>query len=242
MNPKVSIVIPFYNCVYVQEAIQSALDQTYPNIEILVVDDGSTEHANLLLPYKKRITLIRKPNGGTGSALNAGIRKSTGDYIAWLSADDRFYPDKISQQMDYMLANQAKISFTDYDLIDEKSQVTDKEVCIKYSTVIHFYRHLLIGNPINGCTVIVSRKLLNKVGLFDESLLFTQDYDLWLRIILAGEDFHYFNVPTVQYRKHDEAGSIRHVDRIYPEIDAVQAHYSKRLEQLIEALVQAGLG
>src|SRR5690606_12850741 len=120
MIPKVSIIIPFYNDPYVPEAVQSALDQTYPNIEVVIVNDGSTAYSDLLLPYRKhpRVVYGEKRNGGTASALNAGIRMAKGQYIAWLSSDDRFYPWKVARQLAYMIPKHARISYSDYDLID----------------------------------------------------------------------------------------------------------------------------
>lgn len=98
-SPKVSVVIPLYNCPYVDQAVESVLAQSYPDIELIVVDDGSTLYTEKLAPYRDRILYIRKQNGGTGSALNMGIKAASGNYFAWLSADDRFHPHKIQRQM-----------------------------------------------------------------------------------------------------------------------------------------------
>lgn len=84
MEPKVSIVIPFYNCAYIEQAVHSAIHQTYPHIEVIVVDDGSTEHVERLQPFMDSIRYIRKENGGTATALNEGIKHATGDYFVWL--------------------------------------------------------------------------------------------------------------------------------------------------------------
>ena len=111
--------------------------------------------------------------------------------------------------MAYMIEQGADISFTEYDLFDADGKVTHNGASMKFQTVLDFYSHLLQGNPINGCTVIMSKRLLSRVGLFDETLPFTHDYDLWLRIILTRADFYYFNYPTVQYRVHEQAGSVR---------------------------------
>ncbi|WP_394514565.1 glycosyltransferase family A protein [Priestia aryabhattai] len=91
---KVSIIIPFYNCSYIDQAIQSALNQTYQDIEIIVVNDGSSKFNEKITPYLDRILYIEKENGGTASALNLGIKNATGEYFAWLSSDDIFLPIK----------------------------------------------------------------------------------------------------------------------------------------------------
>lgn len=242
MQPKVTIVIPFYNCPYVNRAIESALGQTYPNVETIVVDDGSTEMTTLLKPYANRVRLIRKPNGGTASALNLGIQCAKGEYIAWLSSDDCFYPTKLEKQMAFMMEHGADISFTDYDLIDADDNLIQTAAAMKFCTVTEFYRQFLTGCPVNGCTVMISKKLFKKVGLFNEQLPFTHDYDLWMRIILTRADFYYLNSRTVQYRKHEKAGSVRHQVRIQPEIRATRERYAAKLAAFIAMLEEEGRG
>jgi glycosyltransferase involved in cell wall biosynthesis len=112
MRPKVSVVIPFYNCPYIEHALQSVLSQSWEPYEIIVVDDGSTVHSDLIRPYFPRIHYLGKSNGGTASALNHGILHATGDYVAWLSSDDLFYRDKINNQVLFMEQNHLLISYT----------------------------------------------------------------------------------------------------------------------------------
>ena len=103
MQPKVSIIIPVYNgSNYLQEAIDSALAQTYPNCEILVINDGSCDEGKteaIALSYGDRIRYFKKENGGVATAVNYGIEHMTGDYFAWLSHDDYYLPHKIERQM-----------------------------------------------------------------------------------------------------------------------------------------------
>lgn len=100
-KPLVSIVIPVYNGEnYLEEAIHSALNQSYENIEIIVVNDGSTDNTeNIALKYKDKIKYFKKENGGVSSALNLGIKNMTGEYFSWLSHDDLYYEDKIERQI-----------------------------------------------------------------------------------------------------------------------------------------------
>lgn len=99
---KVSIIVPFYNCPYIEKALESLINQTYKNIEIIVVDDGSTLYSEKIEPFLDKILFIKKENGGTASALNTGIEHATGDYICWLSSDDIFYPEKTEIQLRLM--------------------------------------------------------------------------------------------------------------------------------------------
>ena len=103
-NPKVSIVIPVYNgSNYLKDAIDSALSQTYNNLEIIVVNDGSNDEGKtkaIAESYGNKIIYLEKENGGASSALNLARKKMTGDYFSWLSHDDMYYPNKISRQVE----------------------------------------------------------------------------------------------------------------------------------------------
>ena len=104
--PKVSIVIPAYNASnFLAEAIDSALAQTYPNVEIVVVNDGSKDNGatrDVASRYGDKIVYVEKDNGGSSSALNVGIENMTGEWFSWLSHDDLYYPQKLEKQMAYL--------------------------------------------------------------------------------------------------------------------------------------------
>lgn len=240
MLPKVTIVIPFYNCPYVDQAIESALNQSTRNFEIIVVDDGSTMHVNKIHPYLPYIHYLQKANWGTASALNHGIRMSSGEYIAWLSSDDRFYPDKINNQMYFMLERNASISFTSFDLINSEAQITQRSVAMNFTTALEFYRYFFTGNPINGCTVIARKNFFSQVGLFDEALPFTHDLDLWFRAMLTGYEFHYLNQSLVGYRWHNQMGTVKHGPAIDHEVAATNARYRPQMAQFIDRLILMG--
>src|SRR5690554_326028 len=101
MNPLVSIIIPVYNGEnFLKEAIESALNQTYKNIEIIVINDGSTDNTeSIALSFGDKIKYYKKSNGGVSSALNLGIEKMSGEYFSWLSHDDLYHKDKIYEQI-----------------------------------------------------------------------------------------------------------------------------------------------
>ncbi len=230
---KVSIIIPFYNCAYVGQAIKSSLNQTYKNIEVIVVDDGSTRYTNKLKPYLRKIKYIKKANGGTASALNTGIRQATGQYFAWLSSDDLYTPRKIEKQLKYMTKNNIDVSYTPVIKINKNSKPISRPIGYKYSNKVSFYRALQSGCMINGCTVMMKMKVFSNVGLFDEKLLYTQDYDLWLRV-MQKYDFHYLPEPLVHYRIHQEMGTKKHDNAIKEEVQLVQQKHMKAINQLIQ--------
>ena len=131
--PKISIIIPAYNASdYLSEAIDSALNQTYSNIEIIVVNDGSKDDGateKIALSYGQKIRYLSKENGGSSSALNWGISHMTGEWFSWLSHDDLYVPEKLQKQWEYMQALNVPVAdlpkhvfFSASDLIDAKGR------------------------------------------------------------------------------------------------------------------------
>lgn len=236
MLPKVTIIIPFYNDPYVDQAIASAVNQTYENLEIIVVDDGSTLHQDRVAPFLGRIHYLGKPNGGTASALNHGIRMSSGDYIAWLSSDDLFQPHKIARQVEFMMQHQSSFSFTSFDMIDESGQVVKQGEAARYPSMKEFLRSFLTVNPINGCTVMFRRDLLARVGFFNEKLRYTQDYDYWMRALIGRETAHFLDESLTLYRWHGQMGTVLHLPRVQREVRLLQNRYRKRLRRLVRTV------
>jgi glycosyltransferase involved in cell wall biosynthesis len=229
---KVSIIIPFYNCPYIDQAIESALAQTYHNKEIIVINDGSTMHEDKLRPYLNKIIYVKKGNGGTATALNLGIERATGQYFTWLSSDDLYDRDKVTKQYAFMKREKAEISYSSYFHIDSKNRIIHGPVGYKFPSKRHFYQRLLKGCPINGCTVMMNMKLFKEMGVFDRSLPFTHDYDMWLKI-LPKYDFAYLDEPIVWHRVHDQMGTKQFKERIDREIAYTQKRHRSMLESLI---------
>ena len=239
MRPLVTIVIPFYNCPYVDQAVRSALEQSYSPIEIIVVDDGSTQYADRLDPYRPYIYYLGKANGGTATALNHGIRYASGEYIAWLSSDDFFYRDKINNQVLFMQQHNALISHSNFNYVDAYNNVTHYSVApvSVLQRTIDFYRCFLNANPVNGCTVVFKREIFNTIGLFDEALPYTHDFDLWNKVIQSGIDFPFLNEALIGYRWHDGMGTLRFQQAINEEYARSQERWSGPLMHRISQLI-----
>ncbi|GIO11040.1 glycosyl transferase family 2 [Cohnella xylanilytica] len=235
-GPRVTVVIPFYNDPYIGEAVDSVLAQTHPEVELIVVDDGSTMHSERLLPYRNRIHLLGKANGGTASALNHGMRHASGEYVAWLSSDDRFAKEKVAKQVKFMEETGAWISHTAFRHIDERGAPDGKAVQLAFGSMYRFYESFLKGNVVNGCTVMLRKELFDRLGGFDERLPYTHDYDFWLRCILSGYPLVYLNEPLTEYRRHPAMGTIRHGGEIEREFRRVREGYRERVRMLLDAL------
>ncbi len=209
-QPLVSIVIPAYNASnYLNQAIDSALAQSYKNIEILVVNDGSKddgETERIALSYGDRIRYFHKENGGSSSALNLGIGKMKGEWFSWLSHDDLYYPNKVKKEIDLineLLDNSTvtqenlykNLFFAAANLIDGQGKVIRKESkkkLEKTSKKINCNKGTLnlISNPtqdgFHGCSCLINKKAFDEVGIFDEKLRLLNDMDLWFRFYTAG--------------------------------------------------------
>ncbi len=232
-SPKVSIIIPFYNCAYVNQAIESALNQTYTNIEVIVVDDGSTMHKQLILPYLSQVKYVYKKNGGTATALNRGIGLATGELIAWLSSDDLFLPKKIAKQVSYMKRTGADLVYSNFSLIDENNVVFRESVGTRLKTTIAFLNHLRNSCPINGSTVMVKKEIFKKAGLFNPKLKYTQDYDMWIRIAKHARIKSMDDETLLYYRKHGKMGSELYSGEQMIEIETLKNRYKSVIDELI---------
>lgn len=188
-NSKVSIIIPAYNAKkYLREAIDSALAQTYSNIEIIVINDGSKDRGQtekIAKSYGDKIKYYYKENGGVSTALNYGISKMTGEYFSWLSHDDRYYPDKIEKQMKYLkknkLLNKKVILYSDYDLMDNHSRVFATSIK-DHQELVQKPEYCLLRGSINGLSLLIPKEAFQECGTFDENLKCAQDYELWERM------------------------------------------------------------
>ena len=188
---KVSILIPTYNRAnLVPRAIESVLAQTYKDFEIIVVDDGSTDHtAQVLEAYKDRIKYIYKPNGGVSSARNLGLKHANGDFLVFLDSDDIIYPEKLQIQSDYLAKHpQIDVVCSAWKEIDndnlsiERDYKPEKPEKILEKLIWESYAF-----PIHAA--MLRRSCLKKVPEFDTNLPASEDTDFWVRLALAGYKF-----------------------------------------------------
>ncbi len=181
--PLVSVIIPTFNRAWaLQEAIDSVLAQDYPALEIIVVDDGSTDRTpQLLAGYADGIKVIRQANSGVSAARNTGIRAARGRWIALLDSDDIWLAQKLSSQMDYLDAKPGLlICQTEEIWIRNGRRVNPARKHTKAEGMI--FEKCLPLCLVSPSAVVMHKKLLEEVGLFDESLPACEDYDLWLRV------------------------------------------------------------
>jgi glycosyltransferase involved in cell wall biosynthesis len=207
-HPKVSIVIPVFNGAdFLRQAVESALNQTYPRVEVIVVNDGSIDGGKteeIAKSFGSRIRYVHRPNGGVAAALNTGIQMMEGDFFSWRSHDDLYYPHKIEFQLKFLkdALPQAVMLYSDFDIIDANSICTG--VCRVPSVIADAPLVAILSTIVHGCSTLVSREIFDRVGLFNERLLTTQDNDMWLRILKDG--YPILHVPEVLIRSRQHAG------------------------------------
>jgi glycosyltransferase involved in cell wall biosynthesis len=182
-HPLVSVVIPAYNYGrYVGEAVDSALAQTCPAVEVIVVDDGSTDDTrDRLARYGDRIRYVYQENQGLSTARNTGIRAAAGNFIAFLDADDAFHPRKLEIQMGLFASNPALGLVGTATFSDEPRTWPDLGQAPARQTPVAL-EEIIIHTRFAPSSAVVRKDCFDQVGLFDAALRSVEDRDMWIRI------------------------------------------------------------
>jgi glycosyltransferase involved in cell wall biosynthesis len=203
--PRVSVIIPAYNsAAKVKGAIKSALAQTYKDFEIVVIDDGSTDETeSVVRSFGDRVLYFKQENQGAGAARNAGIKRSSGEFIAFLDSDDLWSPEKLDEQIPLLERDpELGLVYSDWAVVSEDKVVEESYLKTVPSASGYVFDQLVRWGFILTSGVVVRRACLNDVGDFDNSLSIAQDYDLWLRICYRWK-VALVNKPLVTKRSWD---------------------------------------
>ncbi len=236
-DPLVSIVIPVYNgSNFMREAIDSALAQTYSNIEILVVNDGSTDDTReIALSYGDKIRYFEKENGGVATALNLAIREMKGAYFSWLSHDDWYAPDKIEAEVDALrdCGDWNRAVFSDCDFVRYPSGTRYRMKNLRFGrNLVETGWFAVAMGLISGCTLLIPKSYFEEFGGFDERVRAVNDYEQWFRMF-KNQKLAYVDKSLVGSRVHEK------------QVTATYAGMSAEEEQLwtwiLEGLQDAGV-
>jgi glycosyltransferase involved in cell wall biosynthesis len=206
-NPKVTVVIPAYNHEqYVGEAIQSVLDQTFQDFELIIINDGSTDgtESEILKFRDDRIRYYQQENRGLSATLNRGIGLATGGYFNFLPSDDAFYTEKLEMQLRIFEKDAGLgLVFAYPQLIDATGkEIKDDPVtdwaAVPYETKEEIFPALFERDFLSAPTALIRMECFERVGLFDTSLKTAQDYDMWMRI-LKYYDLRLIKKPLLKY-------------------------------------------
>jgi len=249
---RVSVSIPCYNAVsserterWLRESIQSVLDQTFADLELLLIDDGSADGTvEVLAEYEDaddRVRVIRQENGGYPAARNTGLNEASGEYVAFIGQDDRWLPEKLDRQLSILEETGADLLHTNVYHIDgdgERTGIRQSERPPEQRDREAFIRELFLGNFVCIQSVLATRDAIGD-HRFDESLQINCDHDMWLR--LASEcDIRYTDELLLEKRYHG-ANTSGNYERIFEERKVI-AEKAVNLYPFLEPLKGRKLG
>ena len=199
----ISIIIPTYNRKsFLIHAIDSVLNQTYQNLELIIIDDGSSDKSVEYIKKKySNIKIYKQSNKGVSAARNKGIKLSSNSWLAFLDSDDRWHPKKLEKQISYLIKNtKYKICHTDEIWIKKGIKINQHKKHKKYGGFI--FDKCLDLCRISPSSVMIHTDVFNKIGLFNEKLPVCEDYDLWLRIAAEFPVLYLNEKLTIKYGGH----------------------------------------
>lgn len=203
--PKVSVIIPTYNREeFISETIQSVLDQTFKDFEVIVVDDGSTDNTKRELEkFGSRIKVIEQKNSERAASRNNGIKDSTGKYIAFLDSDDLWIKNKLEKQVEILDRNHSVLVYGQCLRTNENGQKVKVAKRQKEGFSGGVFEKLLIRNFIPSPTPLIKREYFEKTSGFETKYIPYEDWEYWIRYSLFGK-FYFVNEPLAYYRIHSQ--------------------------------------
>lgn len=199
----VSVVIPVFNgAEFVADALRSVLAQTLAPLEIIVINDGSTDQtASVLAEFSGRITVVQQANRGLPATRNVGAQLARGTWLAFLDADDTWMPAKLERQMARALEVDAALIYTDRFNVGARGDLPDVQSAVQPLYEGDVFEDLLRGNHVTVTSVMVRREVFDALGGFNEQLRAAEDWDLWIRVA-ASYPVAAVHEPLVSYRFH----------------------------------------
>ncbi len=230
----ISVIIPVYNGENtIQETIQSVLNQTFDDFELIVIDDGSTDSTLKVIQSipDSRIRVFSYPNAGLATSRNRGLEKATGEYIAFLDADDLWTPDKLEAQLKALQENpKAAVAYSWTDMIDESGQFLRPDSRASFTGNV-YEKILLTCFLSNGSNPLIRKQALTEVGDFNESLTSAEDWEMWIRLA-ARYEFVAIPVPQILYRQLFSSMSFKILKQETGILEVINGAFSEVYESL----------
>lgn len=230
MNPKISIVMPSYNQgKYIEASIKSVLNQNYQQIELIVVDNMSTDSTiNVLNRYKSKIKIVREKDNGQTNAINKGFKVATGEVISYLNSDDLLEPKALVHVADYFVHNpKSKIIYGKGQFISAKGGFISF-YHTQYPTLSSLFKECVISQP----TVFMRKKVYEEIGLFDENLNYAMDYDYWIRVTKKYK-FYFLDKTLASTRLHSETKTAQKKEVFQEILKVLKKNYGKVSDEAI---------
>lgn len=214
-RPSFSVLVPAFQAAdFIGKAIHSALAQTQPAVQVIVVDDGSTDDlAGALIPFGDRLQLVRTPHVGLPAARNVGLQHATGEFVAFLDADDTFEPEFLAALGDLAIAR------PDLDIVTaDAAFLVDGRIRGTFHEANPFpvddQRSVVLQRCFITTKTAVRRSRLEEIGGFDPKLVHGEDWDCWIRLVLSGSRVGLVDAPLSNYRLQDGQMSARRADSL----------------------------
>lgn len=231
--PKLSIVVPSYNQGhFIEETLRSILLQNYPNLELIVIDGGSTDNTvEVLKTYDAFIDFwVSEKDEGQSDAINKGLKRASGDWLAFMNSDDGYLKDvfarifsKIKNE-DFVFGNQGFVGKT---MQDPQLRVSKNIYPLSISTLLRFFKN--VDNIIPSQSVFFSRNLFEQVGYFDNTLHYGMDFDWYVRAALKQPNTYFTDFPSYFYRLDEHAKTAKYHWKGFHEVVAIARKYAKHL-------------
>jgi glycosyltransferase involved in cell wall biosynthesis len=236
MSELVSVIIPVYNSAqFLKESIESVINQTYQNIEIICVNDGSTDNSlEILKSYSDKITIISQENRGLASALNAGIKQMKGKWFKWFSPDDIMYTHTIETLVHTAKKYPNTIVYSNWEIIDEDSKKLRGFLESNYNELSDFEYNvrLLDGQQINVNTSLIPFSLFEKCSMRELDDPVAVDYDFFLHAaLLCAIKFYLIPKPLIKYRIHTKQLSHKNILKTLEYISKIKYPILKQLDK-----------
>jgi glycosyltransferase involved in cell wall biosynthesis len=222
--PRISVITPSFNQGrFLEETIESVLNQQYPNLEYIIIDGESTDSSvEIIRRYEKDLAFwVSEPDNGQTEAINKGLRRATGEIVTWLNSDDLHFPDTLATIGSALARFQEDVIYGDYVLITPGGRTFLNRYEIPFHRDIMLYGVNFIGQA----SAFFRRSLLDRFGFLNENYQYAMDHEFWLRLADGGASFRHIKHFLSKYRYHSESKTVGAREKFCAEMEATRERY-----------------
>jgi glycosyltransferase involved in cell wall biosynthesis len=222
--PRISVITPSFNQGrFLEETIESVLSQRYPNLEYIIIDGGSTDDSvEIIKRFEKRLAFwVSEPDRGQTEAINKGLRRATGEIVAWLNSDDLHFPDTLATVGSAFARFHEDVIYGDYALITQRGRTFLRRHEIPFHLDIMLYGVNFIGQP----SAFFRRSLLDRFGFLDENYRYAMDHEFWVRVASRGASFRHIKHFLSKYRYHADSKTVGARKQFLREMELTRTKY-----------------